>query len=214
MTRVRVLIVPVLLTALTWAAFIGDRAPGTSAARDGFPLDDAWIHMVYARSLAREGGFHYNPGVPEAGMTSPLWVIALAPVHLITHDDRAAVMGAKILSLVSGMVSVAALGLLAFELGESAPVAVAVATLAALDPALTFARTSGMEPALFTALVLLALTFACRGRALAAALCCGLGVLARPEGVLVAPALAFLLATAKPRLTIARGAAAAALAAL
>lgn len=44
----------------------------------GFPLDDAWIHQVYARSLAHTGRWEYVPGVSSAGSTAPLWTLWLA----------------------------------------------------------------------------------------------------------------------------------------
>ena len=59
--------------------FLFDRAPGTAAALTGLPLDDAWIHLVYARSLAALHGFAYNPGQLETGATSPLWAALLVP---------------------------------------------------------------------------------------------------------------------------------------
>ncbi|CAN5599553.1 hypothetical protein BH10BAC5_BH10BAC5_21490 [soil metagenome] len=41
----------------------------------GVPLDDSWIHFVFARNFAHEFNLTYNPGEPTAGTTSPLWVI-------------------------------------------------------------------------------------------------------------------------------------------
>lgn len=46
-----------------------------------FPLDDAWIHQVYSRSIAHGDGFQYNDGEQEAGSSSPLWSILTAPAH-------------------------------------------------------------------------------------------------------------------------------------
>src|SRR5438046_9867472 len=43
-----------------------------------FPLDDSWIHLHFARNLAEGHGFAYNPGVPVAGSTAPLWTLVLA----------------------------------------------------------------------------------------------------------------------------------------
>src|SRR5262245_59945344 len=44
----------------------------------GFPLDDSWIHLHFARNLAEGAGFSYNPGHPVAGSTAPLWTLLLA----------------------------------------------------------------------------------------------------------------------------------------
>lgn len=49
----------------------------------GFPLDDAWIHQDFARTLAQHGSFAYAPDRSGAGSTSPLWVLLLAPAQLI-----------------------------------------------------------------------------------------------------------------------------------
>lgn len=43
-----------------------------------FPLDDTYIHLVYARNLAQGSGFSFNQGEPSIGTTSPLWVIILS----------------------------------------------------------------------------------------------------------------------------------------
>lgn len=45
----------------------------------GFPLDDAWIHQTYARSLAVHGEWAYWPGEISSGSTAPLWTILLIP---------------------------------------------------------------------------------------------------------------------------------------
>src|SRR3954467_15294291 len=57
----------------------------------GFPLDDAWIHAVYAREFAATRMLAYNPGVPATGETSPLWAIVLALPHLLARSNAAIV---------------------------------------------------------------------------------------------------------------------------
>ena len=42
-----------------------------------FPLDDSWIHLVFARSLAHGEGLAFNPGELVAGTTAPLWTALL-----------------------------------------------------------------------------------------------------------------------------------------
>ena len=46
--------------------------------RIGYPLDDAWIHQTYARSLASTGSWAFLPGQPSAGSTAPGWSLVLA----------------------------------------------------------------------------------------------------------------------------------------
>lgn len=47
-------------------------------ARLGFPLDDAWIHQVVARTFAQTGTLGYRPGAYGAGATSYAWAALLA----------------------------------------------------------------------------------------------------------------------------------------
>jgi len=49
-----------------------------------FPLDDAYIHLQYARSMTSDDFLVYTQGsAPSGGMTSPLYVMMLAPVFLL-----------------------------------------------------------------------------------------------------------------------------------
>jgi len=45
----------------------------------GYPLDDSWIHQVFARNLAEGHGFSFNPGKPISAATAPLWPLVLVP---------------------------------------------------------------------------------------------------------------------------------------
>lgn len=67
-----------LLNVALATRYLFDGSPGTNAALRGMPLDDAFIHVVYAGSIAEEGKFAYNPSEPETGATSPLWAVLLA----------------------------------------------------------------------------------------------------------------------------------------
>ena len=44
----------------------------------GFPLDDSWIHLTYARNLAIYGEWAFQQGKPSAGSTAPLWTVLLS----------------------------------------------------------------------------------------------------------------------------------------
>src|SRR5574338_791325 len=49
----------------------------------GFPLDDSWIHLTYARNLAEHGEWAFRLGERSAGSTSPLWTALLSIGFLI-----------------------------------------------------------------------------------------------------------------------------------
>lgn len=46
--------------------------------RVGFPLDDAWIHLTYARNFAEHSEWAFRLGQRSAGSTSPLWTFLLS----------------------------------------------------------------------------------------------------------------------------------------
>jgi hypothetical protein len=52
----------------------------------GVPLDDSWIHFRFAENFANGYFFHYNPGEPASGTTSPLWVIILAVFSFLSNS--------------------------------------------------------------------------------------------------------------------------------
>ena len=51
--------------------------------RIGFPLDDAWIHLTYARNLAEHGQWAFRLGERSAGSTAPLWTALLSIGFLV-----------------------------------------------------------------------------------------------------------------------------------
>jgi hypothetical protein len=162
--------------------FLFDRAPGTAAALVGFPLDDAWIHMVYARSLAGLHGFAYNPGQLETGSTSPLWAVMLVPASWAARLlGISIVLPAKIVGVLLAVGASLAAARLAFRLGFSWVVAIAVGLAIAADPALAFAKLSGMEVMLAGALALWTVSELVGERYRWAVLGAALAPLARPE---------------------------------
>ena len=66
------------LLALGVAAPLAFVAASRAAGFSGFPLDDAFIHQTYARSLALRGTWSYSAGEVSAGSTSPLWTVLMA----------------------------------------------------------------------------------------------------------------------------------------
>ena len=154
----------------------------------GFPLDDSWIHLQFARNLAEGAGFAYNPGRPVAGSTAPLWTLLLA--------GAAAVAGASVATAkVVGTACTIGAGLLTRRaaLAWGAPPGMAVAAGVAFLWAgpVAWGALSGMEVALAALLVAGSLVSHASGRTWLTAALAGLAVTARPEAALLIPA--FLL---------------------
>ena len=159
----------------------------------GFPLDDAWIHAVYARSLARSGTFAYNPGIPATGATSPLWTVVLAVPQLLASDAPTFVLYAKLLGFA---LHLAASLLLLRALSDGVavqPAQLAGAVLVALHPDLVSASMSGMEVPLANLAAVGLLLAASGASAPLYGVVCFLAPLARPELAVLCVAVPFAL---------------------
>jgi hypothetical protein len=161
------------------------------AGASGFPLDDSWIHLHFARNLAAGAGFVYNAGEPVSGSTAPLWTLLLGA--------GAAVAGAS-LSMTKTLGVAAAIGAAlvvrraASAFGASpAPALVAAVTLL-WTGGMAWGALSGMEVTLAALLVATALLGVARDATWMTAGAGALAVLARPEAILLVP----LLAVARP----------------
>lgn len=150
----------------------------------GFPLDDAWIHQTYGRSLGLRGEFAFLPGRPSAGSTAPLWSALLAVGYALRLEPLA-------WTYLLGGAALAANAWLTWKLaGIWWPGQPSVALLAgaavALEWHLAWAAVSGMETLLFTALVLA--VFVCPpDRPAWVGVLAGLSVFVRPDGLTVLP---------------------------
>jgi hypothetical protein len=176
-----------LLTALVAAVYLlVNRSPG-------FPLDDAWIHQDFARTLAQDGRFAFAPTSSGAGSTSPLWVLLLAPAQLVHNAPLwwvllwAYALGALALfGLAWATSELAALWLEGVDARWRDFGALVAGVGVIAEWHLTWAALSGMETILFILLSVLLLLGV--GRAWHPAWLGALGALltdTRPEGVLL-----------------------------
>ena len=168
----------------------------------GYPLDDSWIHLTFARHLARGEGFGANPHQSTPGATSPLWVVLLAAGFLLGADHS--VWPWFLAALLLGTAAFLCSRIIVEARRRAAEPPHATLDLCALLCGLTVAllgplvwsAAGAMEVPLFSALVAATLlAFARRDAtrrrdALAWGGLVGLAALARPEGLLLAPILA------------------------
>ncbi len=172
-----------LVAALVAAAFAGAAA----WPLPDFALDDAWIHLDYAKSLRLGEGWSYNPFDHEAGCSSPLWV-ALLRVWPTGGNPVPRVLALAVL-LHAATASVSASLAIAIGRRQASAhrplplraMAMLAGVLVATAPLGLHGVASGMEVALASCLAIAVLWAIVEGRAHAAGSLGALAVFARPE---------------------------------
>jgi hypothetical protein len=159
------------------------------AGASGFPLDDSWIHLHFARNLAEGAGFSYNPGHPVAGSTAPLWTLLLGAIFVVAGPALCLVKSLGVLLTLATALVTRRLALVLTPPGEGLGLLAGLAVLGTAG--LAWGSLSGMEVPLAAFLVTAALWAHVGAREWATAIFCGLAVLARPEALLLAPFLLF-----------------------
>lgn len=159
----------------------------------GFPLDDSYIHLQFARELAAGNGLAFNPGELSTGSTSPLWTALLSLGFLLPGLE---LLWPKLLGAVLLLGTLAGSRRLLEIHGASPLFQNTGAILLATTPWLLWSALSGMEVLLFTGLLVWTLVLEARTPAghppdLGAPCLAALAALARPEGLLL---LALVLA--------------------
>jgi hypothetical protein len=151
--------------------------------RIGFPLDDSWIHLTYARNLALHGQWAFQIGHPSAGSTAPFWTFLLALgfwLHLAPYF-WAYLLGASTLFGIAALMEQAGRRLIpAYR-----PRLPWIGIFFAAEWHLLWAAMSGMETLLQALLVTVVLVMLMTGsrRYLTLGLLTGLSVWVRPDGL-------------------------------
>jgi hypothetical protein len=151
--------------------------------RIGFPLDDAWIHLTYARNFALHGEWAFRLGESSAGSTSPLWTGLLSIGYLIRLSPH-------VWAFFLGWVILSATAIRAEQIARRMITSYRVnipwvGLFIALAWHLTWSATSGMETLLHGLIVLIVLGLLMENsrRYLTLGLLAGLSVWVRPDGL-------------------------------
>lgn len=151
--------------------------------RIGFPLDDAWIHLTYARNFVEHGEWAFRLGQSSAGSTSPLWTALLSIGYLLrlTPYTWTFFLGWVILSLLGIRAENIARRLLR-SYNSKVPW---VGLFIVLAWHLTWSATSGMETLLhgFLILTVLGMLMENSPHYMTLGLLAGLSVWVRPDGL-------------------------------
>ncbi len=180
--------VPALLGVLLLAGFgmvyLTGSFAQTTNGYNGFPLDDPWIHLQFAKNVVEYGSFsYYEDQLVTAGSTSPLYTLLLAAGMLVTRDEMllSYTLG-TIFFLIGGWFFFA---LIRRQFGEQLLVAVLAVFLFLMEPRLQWVTLSGMETTLFISNVLAAVYFYYVRKPVAFGIVSGLLMWSRPEGLLM-----------------------------
>ncbi|MEE8368524.1 MAG: hypothetical protein V3S30_09410 [Thermoanaerobaculia bacterium] len=153
----------------------------------GFPLDDSWIHLQFARNLAAGQGLSYDGGILVTGSTAPLWTALLSGIFLLWGSP---LWWAKLLGVGLYLTALHATFVLARELGLSRRLSTLAGLLTLSTSWLVWSALSGMEILLFTTLSLWGMILHIRElrdakRRPYSLAVFGMAILARPEGALL-----------------------------
>ena len=157
---------------------------------NGLPLDDAYIHLVYARNLAQGLGWCFNPGEPSLGTSSPFWIFLIAS-RLPLYTPEIAIRLLSVVSFIATTVLITGIAEFALPVvgsdGSSRNVRVFLiifcTALFAFSGNLLWIAFSGMEAMVFLYLGLLAVCSISSGRPNGwTAIFLGLLLLTRIEG--------------------------------
>jgi hypothetical protein len=121
-------------------------------ADGGFPLDDSWIHQVYARNLGDNQEWAFISGEPSAASTSPLYTVLLSIAYTLNLPYAA-------WTHLLGAVALAVAGMLGARLAEivrpnSRGIGWAAGLAMILSWHLIWAAASGMETIIFATFTL------------------------------------------------------------
>ena len=174
----RLVIAIVALIAVGFYLFVS-----ASIFRIGFPLDDSWIHLTYARNLAEHGEWAFRLGERSAGSTAPLWTVLLSIGFLFG-------LAPYIWTYFLGWIVLTLLGILAENIARKLiesykPHIPWVGLFFVLAWHLTWSAVSGMETLLHGLIALAVLGALMDGsrRYLTLGLLAGLSVWVRPDGL-------------------------------
>jgi len=148
-----------------------------------FPMDDSYIHFVYAENLSEQGRLFFNdPGEKGVGTSSLLWVLILGAGNWVG-------LSMHWVAKLVGVTCLATVGIGLYHLLRplrSPWVALAVTLLVILSGHMLWFSLSGMETMLFLALGILALLCYREERWAWLGIVLGLLVITRLEGIILA----------------------------
>jgi hypothetical protein len=161
----------------------------------GFPLDDPWIHLTFAKNLVDYHSFSYFKNeMATAGSTSPVYTLVLAAGYFVFKNEM-------VLSYILGIAFLIFSGMAFYKLSSAEfdkenYYALIFTSVFLLDKWMNFISLSGMETTMFIFTLLATAYFYKKRKAVPFAVFLGLILWGRPDGVIfiIAVALDYFIA--------------------
>lgn len=148
----------------------------------GFPLDDPWIHLTFAKNLAQYHSFsYYKNEISTAGSTSPFYTIILAAGFLVTNNEM--ILSYTLGILFFCLTIFAFYSLAKLDFSKEYIFALIACLLLAIDKWMNFVAVSGMETTLFIGLLIAACYYYKKRNAIGLGIILGLIMWTRPDGI-------------------------------
>lgn len=148
----------------------------------GFPLDDPWIHLTFAKNLVNYHSFsYYKNEIVTAGSTSPLYTLILSVLYIVNKNEM-------IISYFLGIVSFLLSSMMFYKLASYGfPKENVYALLTTLifvtDKWMNFISVSGMETIMFILSLLVATYYYRKSNAVMTGISLGVILWLRPDGL-------------------------------
>lgn len=154
----------------------------------GFPLDDPWIHLTFAKNFSKYFSFsYYKNEIVTAGSTSPIYTFLLSFAFFITYNEF-------IMSYFFGIIFLVLSAMFFYKLssidfGKENFYALLVTAILIVDKWLNFIAGSGMETTMFIFILISTVYFYKKRLPIPFAIFLGLILWTRPDGIALIAAL-------------------------
>ena len=148
----------------------------------GFPLDDPWIHLTFAKNLAKYFSFSYFKNeMVTAGSTSPIYTALLAVGFFISNNEF-------LLSYFPGILFLVAAAIFFYKLSshdfdKENLFAILCTAIFVSDKWMNFISVSGMETTMYIFILIACAYFYKKKKSIPFAVFAGLIIWTRPDGV-------------------------------
>jgi tetratricopeptide (TPR) repeat protein len=148
----------------------------------GFPLDDPWIHLTFAKNLAKYFSFSYFKNeMVTAGSTSPIYTALLAVGFFISNNEFMLSYFLGILFLVAAAIFFYRLA--SHDFDKENLFAILCTAIFISDKWLNFISVSGMETTMYIFILIACAYFYKKKKSIPFAIFAGLIIWTRPDGV-------------------------------